>query len=468
MGFRDYSIGVNLIGRDVSASKALDKLGKKARTTGSQLEAASKKATLVLAAFAGAAAKFAKAAADDEKGAVSLAQTLTNVTRASKKQVQNVEDFIGKAEMFSTVADDEIRPAFDRLVRSTKNIGEAQKLTNLALEISAKKGLSVESVANAIAKAHDGNVGALKKIGIAVPKATAAQKVYATKLKVVNGQLKEVQVQVGKTEKGTISFSKVIKQAGKDFKGSISGQSETAAYKMAQFQRAMDRTQETLGYMLLPYLKDFADWLIKVEPFIKRNKDNIKKIAIAILGMAAAIKTVNGAIKIFYALQSVKAFAAILARWAGFTAVVETTGATMVATGAAVQIAWLPFLATIGAIAAAAGATAYFIDKAQKKREALIKDPKKQPAWIAGSKNPIPLNTEMRATPGTNIIPPSMSSTNKPEIKAINPSNKSGGVTIINNIHGSVLTENELAANVRNNIAQLLRRKGLSTAILGL
>jgi len=42
-----------------------------------------------------------------------------------------------------------------------------------------------------------------------------------------------------------------------------------------------------------------------------------------------------------------------------------------------------------------------------------------------------------------------------------------GGVTIINNIHGSVISQKDLSLQVRNDIAQLLRRKGLSTAILG-
>jgi hypothetical protein len=54
--------------------------------------------------------------------------------------------------------------------------------------------------------------------------------------------------------------------------------------------------------------------------------------------------------------------------------------------------------------------------------------------------------------------------------EAIIPLNKAGmfgGVTIINNIQGSLVTEKEIAVRVRNDMAQLLRRKGLSTAILG-
>ena len=55
MAFKDYSVGVNLIGRDISASKALNKLGFAAKSTGDKLEAASKKATYVIGAMTGAA-----------------------------------------------------------------------------------------------------------------------------------------------------------------------------------------------------------------------------------------------------------------------------------------------------------------------------------------------------------------------------------------------------------------------------
>ena len=54
--------------------------------------------------------------------------------------------------------------------------------------------------------------------------------------------------------------------------------------------------------------------------------------------------------------------------------------------------------------------------------------------------------------------------------EAIIPLNKFGsfgGVTVINQIHGSVVTEKELTLVIRNGIAQLMRRKGLNPAILG-
>jgi hypothetical protein len=42
-----------------------------------------------------------------------------------------------------------------------------------------------------------------------------------------------------------------------------------------------------------------------------------------------------------------------------------------------------------------------------------------------------------------------------------------GGTTVVINVAGSVIHEKDLAVTVRDNIAQLMRRRGLNPAILG-
>ena len=49
-------------------------------------------------------------------------------------------------------------------------------------------------------------------------------------MKVVNGQLTNVQVKISKTGKEVVKFSDVVKQLGNDFKGSVAAQAETAAF----------------------------------------------------------------------------------------------------------------------------------------------------------------------------------------------------------------------------------------------
>ena len=462
MAFKDYSIGVNLIGRDVSASKALNKLGFAAKSTGDKLEMASKKATYVIGAMTGAAVLFAKAAMEDQKSAVILAKTLENVAGAGTKQVAQVEEFIKTQSLFAAKTDDEIRPAFDRLVRSTRNIGEAQKLTSLALEISAAKGKSVEEVATALAKAYDGNINALKRIGVAVPKATNSQKVYGTQLKVVNGQLKSVQVQLGKTAAGTVKFSDVVTQLGKDFKGSVNSQMDTAAYKFDKFKVVLGETQETLGYMLLPYLEKFAGLLIKMAPWVERNKDNIIKFAVGLTAFAVAIKAISAAYKVMLGLQIA----------AGLFGIGTAAGAAA-AGGVALSAAWLPVLAAIMAAAAAVGGLSYFLNKygadSKLKKENL-------PSWSTESDwkgltdRPTFMSNVPRHAKGGIVTRPQIGMIGEAGPEAIIPLDKFGslgGNTIVNYIQGSLVSQSELTRITRDGMAQLLRRKGLNPAILG-
>lgn len=462
MAFKDYSVGVNLIGRDISASKALNKLGFAAKSTGDKLEAASKKATYVIGAMTGAAVLFSKAAMEDQKSAVILAKTLENVVGAGEKQVAQVEDFIKTQSLFAAKTDDEIRPAFDRLVRSTRNVEEAQKLTSLALEISAAKGKSVEEVANALAKAHDGNVNALKRIGITIPKATKSQKIYGTQLKVVNGQLKSVQVQLGKTTAGAVDFDEVIKQTTKDFKGSINAQMDTAAYKFDRFKVVLGETQETLGYMLLPYLEKFAALLIKIAPFIERNKDNIIKAAAGLTAFAIAIKAVSAAYKVMLGLQ-------IAAGLFG----IGTASTAAAAGGVALSAAWLPVLAAIIAAAAAVGGLSYFLNKygAASKLK-----PENLPSWSTQSNykgltdRPTFISNVPKHAKGGIVTSPQIGMIGEAGPEAIIPLDKFGmfgGNTVVNYINGSLLAQSELTRITRDGMAQLLRRKGLDPSILG-
>ena len=125
---QNKSLTVSFFGRDVSLNRTLDGIKKNTFATSNVLESASRKSTYLIAGLGAAAVKFAKAAADDEKAAMSLANTLKTVTGASEAQIANVEKFIKKSEIFAAVADDKIRPAFDTLVRATGDVTKSQKM----------------------------------------------------------------------------------------------------------------------------------------------------------------------------------------------------------------------------------------------------------------------------------------------------------------------------------------------------
>lgn len=185
----------------------------------------------------------AEAAVEDEKAATALAKTLENVTGATKDQVKEVEKFISKTSIATGVMDDELRPAFDQLVRATGSTEQAQKLLGLAMDVSAGTGKDLGSVTDALGKAYNGNEKAIKALA---PELTDLIKDGASADEVF----------------GTLS---------KTFAGQMQAQTETTAGKMAILKTRLNEAMEEIGYKLLPVAVEFSDWLIETGiPAIER------------------------------------------------------------------------------------------------------------------------------------------------------------------------------------------------------
>lgn len=227
---------------------------KKAIKSFKQLESASDKVKFVLksgavagaAAFAaiGAAAYqagqqlagFAKMAADDEKSQKQLALSIRASTKATDEQIASVEQFIDTTQRAVGVADDELRPAYARIIRSTRDLKKAQDLLRLALDVSAATGKPLRAVTEALSKAYDGQNTAIGRLGLGYEKA---------KLKAMD-------------------FDDIQKDLSSRFGGAALDNAQTYEGVMARFAITMDELKETLGYAVLPYLKKLAEYGIQI------------------------------------------------------------------------------------------------------------------------------------------------------------------------------------------------------------
>jgi len=217
-----------------TASGDIDTFGDKVGKAGIAIG----KAFAAAAAAAGAAAiaigiEGVKAAIADEKAQTQLALALENATGATQSQIKATEDSILQMSLATGVADDELRPALGRLVRSTGDITTAQNLLSTALDISAATGKPVEAVANSLAKAYDGNTTALGRLGIGLS---------AAELK-------------------TMSFEEVQGRLTELFGGAAAANAETYAGKIARVQVAFDEAKETVGTALLPILDKLLQFI---------------------------------------------------------------------------------------------------------------------------------------------------------------------------------------------------------------
>ena len=266
---------------------------------GGKLDGFAGKAKVAFAAAGIAAAAYAgkllidgvKAAAEDEKAQFRLANALRNTVGATDAAISSAESWILKQSLASGVSDDQLRPALERLTRSTKDIGEAQKLTNLALDIAAAKNISVETAANALAKANDGQTGALKKLGITlgdnannVAEYNKVQKQLAKAQDEANFALaqygpnsKEYQKASEKVREATEKVNFVAAQGtdifgelGKEFAGAASESANTFQGKMDRLKIAFDETKETVGAFVLDAITPLLGFVVdKIVPAVE-------------------------------------------------------------------------------------------------------------------------------------------------------------------------------------------------------
>jgi hypothetical protein len=270
---------VEIIGKADSAVKAFGSAGDAAVKFGEKSDkahAALSKVSGLLkgAVVAGAAAAgyalmdAAKAAASEEQEMAVLANTLRNTTGATDESIAATESWITAQQNATGISDGELRPALSNLVAATKDVGQAQELLTTAMDISVGKGLDLESVTNAMAKAYNGNTGALGKLGIATKDAAGE----------------------------ALSFEEIMANAAATFGGAAATAADTTAGKMAILQAKFADIKETVGAAVIPIIEKLvgvisrlADWYGSLSPTMQGLIPLIGAVALGFGAVAVAL-----------------------------------------------------------------------------------------------------------------------------------------------------------------------------------
>lgn len=279
-----------------------------------------------------------KAAIEDAKGMEILALAMKNTGAATDTTVKSAESAIKAMQLQFAVADDKLRPAYQKLFIATRDVTESNRLMQIALDASAATGKDLDVVTQAMAKALTGTDTALIKL---------------------------------------IPSLKGSKTPIDDMAAAFAGAAEKAG-QVDPYQRMnviLGEMQEQIGYALLPTLNQFSTWLSTPEGqeklqgivdlvvgmlgkftdlvnFVVDNQDWILAWSGVIGGVALAIKAVNTAMAITTGLKAAN-LAATAAMTAGFQALGLSAG------GAATAVNGL--YAALGLIARVAGTIALIL-----------------------------------------------------------------------------------------------------------
>ena len=343
---KDLVAGLN------TASNATESFGDKATEFG-------KKAALAFAAAGAAIGAYVKVAienaAADEKAQRNLALTIENTTNATAAQIAGVEKYISTTSVAIGITDDELRPAFGRLVRSTKDVEEAQKLLNLALDISAATGKPLEAIANSLGKAYDGNLNALGRLGLGIDQSILKSK----------------------------DFDLVFNTLTKTFGGFADNEAQSTEKAFARIKIASDEIQEQIGAALLPVIQELTTFILtdvvpNVQSFVNgltgqgsleeatgdatdgafKFGEQVKKVIKTVISLKDELLIVGGVIAGLFVVSK------IAAAVTGTIALIKTVitaynalKASSIVAGVAAYFALNPLLG-VGAVAVAAGVLA--------------------------------------------------------------------------------------------------------------
>jgi hypothetical protein len=258
MAGQSRTLKLSILGDVDQLKKSLNTGSTEVQGFGNKIGDFSKKAGLAFAAAGAAAAAYAgkllidgvKSAIADEAAQAKLAATLENVTGATRNQISAVEDYITKTALANGVTDDQLRPSLDRLIRSTRDVTKAQELQSLALDIAAGTGKDLSAVSEALGKAYDGNLGALRRLGVGIDDSIIKSK----------------------------NFDAAALALSKTFEGQASRQAETFEGKMARLSIAFDEAKETVGSYVLDALTPLISGFVnKGIPAIQDFAENLGK-----------------------------------------------------------------------------------------------------------------------------------------------------------------------------------------------
>jgi len=223
----------------------------------------------------------AKAASIDAKSMQLLNNQLVRNANATNAQVAANNKFIDTLAMQVGIADDQLRPAQARLARATGSTAKSQELLKLALDASAVSGRPLESVSTALAKAFNGNTTSLKRM---FPELSKSKDIIGDLTKAVKGAAQE------------------------------------QADPFARMNVAFGELQEKLGAVILPYILDFIDTMMKpggaidqVGKFLEDVSNPKTEAGQMFIQVKDAVEQTIGAVKTFFGFfgdgDAVKGFA---------------------------------------------------------------------------------------------------------------------------------------------------------------
>lgn len=242
-----------------NATPALKKIGKgfgalsrAGKAIGSGLQTAAIGAVGIATAVAGFTVAATKAAADEEKQIARLNGVLKTRGMLTEANSKAIDGQITKLQDLA-FSDDQVRESLITATAFTKNFNDALKIQNVAADVAAAKGISLEEATALVGKAYQGNTKGLKGLG----------------------------VQTKKGAKATEILTAITKKYG----GAAEAAANTVSGKLTRAQNTVNNIMEDFGAKFLPIAAEGLDFL---------NKNVLPAVASGLNALVPIVQNVGG------------------------------------------------------------------------------------------------------------------------------------------------------------------------------
>lgn len=230
-------------------SNSAQKAGEAMQSAGASM---TRSLTVPLVAVGFALNKATENAAKDAQAQVILAGALRNNAGATDAVVKSTEAWITKQGELLGVSDDALRPALATLVGATKDVGKAQTLAGLAMDIAAARGVDVETASKALAKAYAGQTSQLTKLVPGIDQAAVKSKNFGAIMQSVSGIVGGQAAAAANTEAGARQRANVAMDEAV----------ESLGYA---FMPMMTQVTKMITTQVVPTIQKFADWFGRLD-----------------------------------------------------------------------------------------------------------------------------------------------------------------------------------------------------------
>lgn len=229
-------------------------MGKLQSTAGTLFKGLVAGAAAAGAAFLGMAAASIKAAMDDQKAQARMVATLQARGMATEKNLAAIDATILASQKYGQT-DDDVRKSIETATQYTKSFTAATKISAVATQLAAAKGMSLEEATAIVGKAYQGNGKALKSLGIDLKRTgSITEKIVKIDKKGIE-HVKEKTKQYTYYIKGQKALNLVLDQYG----GIADAVAATPAAKLEAAQIRVNEAFESFGAAFLPGVSDVLD-----------------------------------------------------------------------------------------------------------------------------------------------------------------------------------------------------------------